>query len=357
MNFKFSSFCDYLIVLFLIVFSSCEGRKNNSLSFINSGNNGINEEISINKIEGEKMLLEQDIISAKQIKIFNQKLFVKTKKKDGFIKQFDLEGRFISSYFHMGSGPGEVLNISSFGFNFNKDNSYIYGNDMIQNKMVYFTLDDSLDVQFETLLFSAIPISKELILGVPIESDNMFGYYNFSGKPIKSFGAFPNSEITDMNYILSQAFVGTYDYNFEKNVFVAALLYTDYIMIFPEIGKDENSIEIRGPLFYDPIYSVTNLHDNPMFTQNKNSRISYVDVVLTENEIIGLFSGYSRGEMAGMPIYGDKLFIFNYEGKIMKAYEISEKLSSITYDSVNKVLYGLDNISSGDEQLYKYNIN
>jgi len=340
--------------LILLILCSCGGERNDNLLFSSSFNLDSSGEINLNYLSGERIFYGQDIISAKKIMLHDQSLYVQTKKKDGYIKKFKINGEFLESYFHMGSGPGEVLNLSNFGFGNDQDNSYFYGNDMIQNKMVYFCEEDSLDIQFSKLLFYAFPVNEKEILGVPVESDKMFAYYNFSGEQTKSFGDYPTSDVTDMYYILSQAFVGSYDYNKEKNVFVAALLYTDHLKIFSEISYDEKYIEVRGPLFYEPIFTVTSLHGNPMFTQDKKGRISYVDVIATENEIIGLFSGYSREEKAGKPVFGDKIFIFDYTGKIIKGFEIAEQLISITYDEVNKVLYGLDVISSNEEMIFKY---
>jgi len=309
----------------------------------------------LDHLAGEKLMLSQDILSAVEIRIQDQNIYVLTGMKEGFVRKFDLNGGFIESSFQVGSGPGEVLYLSNFGFVKDKDIDYSYGNDKIQNKMVYFSKGDTIDIPFSILLFHAFPTNDNEILGVPVESDKMFNYYDFSGNQTRSFGNYPKSKVTDMNYILSQAFVGAYDYSRSNNTFVAGLKHTDYLMIFSDIGKEEVYSEVRGPLYYDPIFTVSELSGYPMFTQNNKMRFSYVDVIATDNKIIGLFSGYSVEEKAMMAHYGDKIFIFDYSGKIIKGFEISEKLISLAYDDVKNMLYGLD-VSGDEEEIIKYSL-
>ena len=347
-----------LIMLVLCtVFCSCKENKENDIYFESTSPLGKvkREGAFLEHLAGERLMLSQDIITAKAIRVKDDFLYISTSKKTQYIHKFNLKGEFQNALINKGHGPGEVSSI--FNFNVGKDNGepYLYVADLMQNKLLYQNAKDTLNIHFSNLMFDIVRLNDQNLIGIPIEEEKMFGIYNYRGELLSTFGQFPKNKLTDVPYILSQAYVGEYDYHETKKVFVAALRYTDQLMIFSDLDNDENHVVIRGPLFYDPIFKVSDKYGSLEFSQDEEGRFSFIDVVLTNDYIIGLFSGYSREERPGKAGFGDKIFLFDYSGKIINGFEISEKLISISYDDVNNMLYGLD-VSGDEEEIFKYRL-
>ena len=348
--------CLTMLVL-CTVFCSCKKNKENDIYFESNSSSGeiIKEGVTYSKLEGEKLVLSQDILSAEKIKVFDNHLYVLTNAFDKPISKFNLKGEAKEIVLTSGNGPGEVQRIVNFGFSNQNGKPTFYAADMMQKKLVYKNDKKNTDIKFNKWLTNFFPISDSQILGVTLEADKMFSVYNFSGEPIRSFGDFPPNTLTDSPFVLSQAYGGSYDYNEARDIFVAALQYTDRLMIYSNLSKEEKYLEVRGPLYYDPIFTVGNMNGRPMFAQGQDGRFSFIDVTLSKDHIICLFSGYSREELPGKANFGDKIFIFDYNGKILKGFEISEKLLSIAYDESNNVLYGLD-VSAEEEEIFRYKL-
>jgi hypothetical protein len=340
---------------FLLLIYSCQSNYVKEFEFqIVNPNNSNKVNILTQKLYGEKVDLSHDIFSAGKIKIFNNFLYVWTEEKDMHLSKFSLDGEFLESLISKGSGPGEILYLVNFTFNNLDGNEVFFGGDLTQNKIVTLRGGELIDVKFIDRLSNFLPLTDNHVLGVTLQSDKMFGIYDYSGNRIKSFGEFPANTISDVPFILSQAFVGTYGYNEERDIFVSALKYTDHLRIFSDVFKKDKVIEVRGPLYYDPIFSVTQSNGRSMFTQDIKGRFSFIDMVLTKDNIICLFSGYSREELPSKANNGDKIFIFDYKGNIVKGFVIEEKLFSIAYDESTNTLYGLDIISTDQENIFKY---
>jgi len=347
----------FIIIILCFFFFSCHENKEYDLYFEATSPSGeiVQNGISYLKIEGEKLVLSQDILSAEKIKVLNNHIYILTDGSEHPISKFDLSGEFKGRLLTHGIGPGEVQHIVNFGISTRQGKSAFYAADMMQKKLVYKKDKETIDVKFNKWITNFFPISDTKILGVPLEAEKMFSIYNFSGETIHSFGDFPANDLTDAPFVLSQAFGGSYDYNVAKDIFVAALRYTDHLMIYSNLSQETDYLKVRGPLFYDPIFTVGNMNGRPMFVQGQDGRFSFIDVTLSKDNIICLFSGYSREELPGQANFGDKIFIFDYKGKILKAFEISEKLLSISYDESNKVLYGLD-VSAEEEEVFRYKL-
>ena len=64
---------------------------------------------------------------------------------------------------------------------------------------------------------------------------------------------------------------------------------------------------------------------------------------------------YRQGEYTQKTTAGDwypELLVFDWNGNYITGFKMDRKISSIEYDEIHKVLYGIN----GDEELYAYDM-
>lgn len=344
-----------LMILSQIQLSSCNSEPKTNYRFVSKSADVQKESTAVlQKLNGTELKLSQDILSAGKIRIYDNYLFIDTEEYESNLQKFTLNGEFVTSFFPKGSGPGELLSIVNFEAKQQDGKWQYFAGDIIQNKITTILEDQITDIKFEDRLTNYLSISDKYTIGVPLMADKLYGIYDREGKVVKTFGTFPPNEISNSPFVLSQAYTGSYGYNADKDIFVAALLYTDHLMIFSNVSSSEELTEVRGPLFYDPIFTVTQMRGMDMFAQDEKGRFSYIDMVLTKDHIICLFSGFSREELPSDANNGNIIFVFDYQGNVKKSFQVEEKLFSIAYHEDSQTLYGIDVVSSSNETIYKY---
>lgn len=70
-------------------------------------------------------------------------------------------------------------------------------------------------------------------------------------------------------------------------------------------------------------------------------RFAYVDVAGTAAEVVALFSGRNREEYAGRAGFGDRLHLFDWEGRFTGAYRLDADVLAIAVDEADGYVYAL----------------
>ena len=104
---------------------------------------------------------------------------------------------------------------------------------------------------------------------------------------------------------------------------------------------DDASRIIPGPFSFEPRYEVAEVEGRPVLRTGSGLRFGYVDVAVTEQEILALFSGKTRAAAPGTASHGRYLHAFRWDGGFRVAIELEFPLVSITIDPATRTVYGL----------------
>lgn len=98
---------------------------------------------------------------------------------------------------------------------------------------------------------------------------------------------------------------------------------------------------IAGPVVTKLDFSVVNVAEKPVFTLSDESRYSYLDVAVTDRDIVALYSGREMRKHRTSLGLGEQLHIFTWDGRLRGIWYLKEPLQQIALDPATHTLYGL----------------
>jgi hypothetical protein len=356
-------------LLLIVVSSSCSDKKD--ASYDGSG-------IELSFLDGEVMKgVDTDFLVADFIAIHNSRLYTKSITKDTLVRVYLVKGDSLilaKRFLLNGEGPYEVLNV--FTGIYNKEKSQLTFLENAGKLMRGYIIDeDSIDVKssWRKLDFSHIAnfraghsftyISDSLLLCIG-------GTYNTSS--ILSI-----INLNDIDSINSLQFWP--EDNFDANVLVKQCVYMDNAKIYKNktlnkylyicgMGKYMEIFKLEGYNIIDrieickgfPKYKIKN--DNINYSQDENDMNQGFSTYATDNFIYVKPMEFtvsmlrSRANYKGYPCYyNDKIDVFDWDGNIVKRFELDTPFSSFVVDEENKVIYvDTDDLDNGDTLIKRY---
>ena len=136
---------------------------------------------------------------------------------------------------------------------------------------------------------------------------------------------------------MSEAYQGTIKRKPDGSKYVIACKYADQIEIF-DAQNDGRQTFVKGPSLAEPVYEVINVGKTGAMAMDREKSIEgYTDVAVTDEYIIGLFSGKKLSEKDA--IHNDKLNIFDWDGNPIAQYILDNKCLSLCVSPISNRVY------------------
>ncbi|MGY6557927.1 MAG: BF3164 family lipoprotein [Nitritalea sp.] len=356
---KFNNLFENTLLFFVVIFFQCCNSKQEKFRFeITESYNDYKNivDIEVTPIKGQVLELNNTLVRPRSINLSNDTLYVATNSEEDLIQIFTKDGIFITSFLKKGFGPNEAMSVMNF--NKIKVNSFQNGfliYDGMKNSV--FTLNSGILSEFKMnkLFQGIIPFEDSLVISQNLDSNQRFSVINLKGEIIESFGNVLKHPASNNSFILNQAYFSYMDVGKSANLFISTSRLTDQIEIYDLTTKNLTRT-IRGPKFYDPIFTEGMQNNNPIFIQNEKGRFSYIDVIFGEEYIYGLFSGYSREENPDKANSGEFLFVFDFNGVPVKVFKLDHTLLKFEIEESSYKIYGVDIKSYNEEKIIIFDL-
>ena len=276
---------------------------------------------------------------------YDSKLLIVDEKLEQFIHVFDLKSNsYVGKVGNRGKGPGELLII--YG-NADVYDGNLWFYDFKLSKLLGYNLDSLIQLKIAAIehkipvdlgLFDLDIVSQESIVGYGNQSEvDVFSIYNRQTGKISGFGKLPEKKNKrETIQIFKDAYDGILQIKPDKSKIAFAHLYGN-ILTISDIMKDTTK-EIRVGEFFNPKYHIERRSDFSFMVHDEDARVGYRDLVVTDDYIITLFSGMTRVERYQKGGY-NQVRVFNWEGELLRCYEVNRGVTGVAFDSVNKQLF------------------
>lgn len=255
-----------------------------------------------------------------------------------------------------GDGPGEISYIWTMDYSFTPGRFCAYNFDKVFSE---FTLEDSTAKLAQKQLKQRNPefimatmiswLSDSTLMAIRVSGEEKFVEYSKEGEVIAGYGGWkgmlPGNPPLN---VAKSAFAMNFSSNRSKAKFGFFSMDRDHFEILDYPSKE--ILVVEGPYFEVPSYEVAyRSADDPYYYMNDPEAVrTYQDFFLGEEHIYMLYSGkkVSKIRSTGL-IECFTVFQFDYEGNLLKHFELDTGVNFITVDEEKQVIYAL---SSGEEE-------
>lgn len=357
------------LLLFFLLQISCSNlnKKNKSVETQND-----RFELPQKELKGHKLKCDSTIMGLRVDFICNNKLIIEELSQHKLYSIFNLQNdslQKISSFLEKGNGPFEVTNsfyqttdssiyIANYTGTINK--IYKINNNNIFDKSKWITL--TIPQEHKALLFPNFIMLNDSICistGGDLLKDNILTAIDYKSGIIKGIDfKFPGFKISGNGCAAN--FLVYCDAQINKHPKLSKFVYTCRLGRFIEIFEMDGMNIIQKI----PIYS-----SYPIYKASGDRRVIDNDCLMgavtkvTKDYIYCLITPYTykesieNKEYKGLPNYfGDNLYIFDWNGKLIDSYLLDIPVCSFCVDSSNKYIIA-SSIDGESFILKKYNLN
>ena len=86
----------------------------------------------------------------------------------------------------------------------------------------------------------------------------------------------------------------------------------------------------------------------------RDNQLGFTDIAVSQDYVYALYSGNSYKELGSQASMGQTLFVYDWEGNLLKSYYLDMPLTNICYDATEEAIYGTTN--KQETSLIKINI-
>jgi hypothetical protein len=256
------------------------------------------------------------------------------------------KGTKIAENIPYGTGPGERLNCWSLQI----DSENVWAFDMQMSSLTAYNKSDFLTQSYilptKTIRLKGeastglVHLSSGLLVSSSLaDPENLLSVYDESGvKDTSRMIPYPVlKHLVLSGDIAERFFENRIYYNEASDKIVLFYVYTDLIDIYD--SKFRLLARIHGPDKFIPEMGVSEVEGKKhVHTIAHKTKFACLSGYLTADEIWTLYYGISpeRGKELQ-----DRIFVYNYEGKPLRAYQLEYPVSVFCIDEDSHVLYGL----------------
>lgn len=257
-------------------------------------------------------------------------------------------GRVVGTWGRGGGGPGEFRFPNSVSMD-PKEASAIWIGDPNQVRFTRVELDsragflpDSIDV---IALPGIAPFGDAEVLedGTFLVNGALVGarfrILNPSGDVTSRFGLLADSLPGYPREVSVMADEETFDIRPAGGLLAAGTLMGGELRIYG-VGSTRPPRSARTPFAFGPVYRVGEWHGQPSLQPQASTRYGYLDVVATNDSIIALFSGRTLGGFGQHSAAGRFLHVFDWQGQLLRVYELPEPVVAIALALDGQSLFG-----------------
>ncbi|MFC5683652.1 BF3164 family lipoprotein [Flavobacterium sp. MAHUQ-51] len=332
------------IMLFFMLFGC--GSNNNEEQTI--------KDISVNKtLVAKTIKISTNMLMPTRIFNTNNKLVIYDQVKNGMFKVFNLpEMEYQYSFGQIGKGPDEFSFIDANTMKMMNDNLLFLDFHTIKKLKIY-------NKEIKVSNSNSIRIENSPVNGLNMINDSLY-IYNLMGikkngyehqmvninskKTIKEFGTYPDTNIKYTNEF--EQFNAYYKYSVSNpinNKLAIFYLYLNKMKIYSNKGELLQEINIEDNYRE---YSPKDKDKNILFRGSCISTSNFIYVLRIDqpkNEIEKNFDSFKP-----------KIEIWNWEGKLLKKYQLDKPITSFTVSEKDNKLFGIS-ISNSNE-IYEYKL-
>jgi hypothetical protein len=160
-----------------------------------------------------------------------------------------------------------------------------------------------------------------------------------TGTPLRLIGQLPPSGAGEPIAVRQQAHQAHMAVSADRRRVAVASRHSDRLEIYDLFGK----LLARGdrPFAFEPRFSIAERDGHPLMASGDDLRFGYIDLVATDDQIFGLFSGVRRGDGRGTASFGRLIHVFDWSGHLLRAYRLDAALASIAVSADAQSLYGV----------------
>lgn len=317
--------------------------------------NSVNDYFRRSKFYSSEFIRGREIIEMKQLGLpygidcIGDKYLVIIDKEPalnrGHVQIFSLDDfLYISSSGYGGLGPGELRSPSYLSTLPQDTQRFSVFDPSLQRLTIYSVFDSFIKFEHffilkEGMPYAAIAINDTEVISLCYRlTDGRIALYGREGKIKKTFGKIlPGWRKGTPILVHQDVSKSCIRASPDGKLYVVAAQYADIIDIYDNDGKFVKRIE--GPLRIKPKYETDWVGSNPvMAIDEEKTKWCYLDVAVTNDKIIALFSG----EPFKTKDFGGKyLHVYDWNGKFLKAYTLDSKVYKIAIDRNGKRLFGI----------------
>ncbi|GAB2995542.1 hypothetical protein GCM10027284_12770 [Cyclobacterium sediminis] len=330
------------IMLFLILFVSCETSKENDNYIIIQ-----KEDFTIIPLKSEKHYFEE-IINPANIGIIDSKILISERHR---VPEEHPRIHIINSQNwtydkpkgKYGEGPLEAIDASLFYKGENGNTFWAYS--MNGRKLVEYSMSDTtllgknewkMPEPMRDLWFFT-QASDSSFLGISRVDKHRILEFDKEGNKIGGYGNWEKvKDRPDLNdYQLSHLNGSFFKGNAEEGLFIRVGLFRDRLEIFD--NRDKSFIIIDGPDLALPAFE---LIGNELYL-GSNPHFRYRDAVVTKNYIFALYGGVSQSDFNKTAVMATQIWVFDHKGKPLRNLKLDRSLINFVINEDTNEIYGL----------------
>lgn len=177
---------------------------------------------------------------------------------------------------------------------------------------------------------------------------NRFLFFDMNGDSIDAKGKYPPNNINLTDQETSYGYTGNYTTNFKDRIFLTHF-FTDLIEIYDTDGTLIR--RIQGPDNFLPHVKEYKTEDISFGYSKKDARVAYSPPANAGEEVFVAYNGGLYSEDTG---HKKDIFVFDWDGKPIRKYELDKPVYGIIVDSKNKHIYGFSDIPECHIVRYSY---
>jgi len=331
----------HLLFLFCLIACGTEVENDPNLRVISF----THEDLKVVNLHGEKIVLE-GILYPRRILIKEGKLILSDRSMDKQLYIYDLSTfKLLSKKAVNGFGPGEISviwKLVDIG-----EKSKIWAYDVERSSYFRFDLNDDnpladlehRDVEGFFMVGDMTWASDSTFLVTMVDGDTQYFELNLKGDTLSSWGSWKNYELKKdiPSSVTSSMHQGVLRVNISNRRGVRAGRLRPYVDVYNI--DTQQGVSFRGPVDDFPEYGVEYSMGYPMPAMNhKTQKRYYFDSFAGDNYVYALYSGTLNENIYDIP---GQIIVFNYEGSVVKSFQLDIPVAVFTVDEKEKKIYGI----------------
>jgi len=308
-------------------------------------------------LTAERVLLQDSIFNPYKMVLMDSLLFVLDLKTDNFVHVYDLNSKkMICEGVTIGNGPNEIVS-ADICPSYKKDHFCLLEKSKSEVRLydIRQLVEHNEWLPFSTITFEDQVTCAEIMSPSVIVAENMydslfkFNYYDFNGKLTGKGGGY--YQIMDGQSLQEHkdGYMFRFVTNHKDRIFVTHVL-TDMVEVYD--GKGTLLKRMLGPDGFLPDVKMKNNGPYSVVASNSDSKDAYFNLRTAGDEVFIQYTGTVSGPTT--PSIFDKLFVFDWDGKPLRRYRLSENTPFFVVDPVRRIIYGVAQCPEYQLVSYKY---
>jgi hypothetical protein len=332
----------FLVVGFALLLTACAGEK----PALQYGPGELaHSSLRPTRIEG-RVLADGDLFALPTAVLpIGDRLLVVDEGSKSVLHILDADGRHIRSLGRTGAGPGEFRSIRTVA-PVPDGSARAWAYDVSLSRMTEVDLvapQEPSEMKIITLRQALLPL-QPLWLGDTIVSTNFsdrgrLTFFGPDGQFIRAAGTLPSDAKGTPPSVLQQAWMGQIAASRTRGLIALATFYADQLEIYRTDGTVVRTV--RGPFRFDPQFETANAGGMLTMSSGRSMRIGYSHVAVTDDYILGLFSGRTREAFGPESSFGRFIHVYDWNGDLKRVLELDTAVLFIAVAPDGKSFYAI----------------